>query len=159
MFFSTILPISLLAISASVSALPGVAKRDDAPSVDPQCWTDGGNTFVVILPNDGTETTGSDGSGPNGGYDTPGNCAAGLRANLNGRAEVEIHYECYYSNDPSTANSTCTQMILWSPNPFGDEADDLEYAFNQATYEQLSVSCTTDGYTGGCPPGYASNSS
>jgi hypothetical protein len=73
MFFTTILPLSLSLFAASDgSALPNIARRD--ANVEQKCWTNGNGNFVVIIPNDGTRSS--------QGYDAPGNCGAGFRANL-----------------------------------------------------------------------------
>jgi hypothetical protein len=153
MLFSFVLPLSLIAVSTS-TALPELLRRDDAPTVDPQCWGNDKGEFVVIIPGDGSRSE--------GGYDATGNCAAGFRANLNGKWMIELDFECYYSTDTSTANSSCVLMSLVDETYFGIDA--VKYAFNQCTYEQLSINCIyasediiDDSGNMHCPSGYESS--
>jgi hypothetical protein len=61
---------------------------------------------------------------------------ANLTLCFSGQTEIELDYECYYSTSDSTANSACVKMNL-----FDDDSGKVEYAFNQQSYEQISVSC------------------
>jgi hypothetical protein len=97
------------------------------------------DSYVVVIPDDATETT--------DGHDVAGNCGNGFLDNMHGAALVVNNFVCHYSTARNTANAACVTFDVRL-----DEDIFVENAFDHAT--GIRINCTTIPSNAVCPPGF-----
>jgi hypothetical protein len=138
------IPITL-SLATLIFAMP---KPDDNPiaqTVTAGCWYDSSNNYVIVIPNDGSDS--------GAGYDAQGNCGLGFLDNIRGNGLDPQEWNCMYSSSSDTQNGACATFSIDDDNDPGA----VEQAFQQASGvsygPDITVQCVANPDLA-CPAGF-----